>query len=207
MSDAASSRGVARAEEGRAARRSLASYRLPHSLLLIPLLLLFASACVSGHGANRSSSPTTSQTMPHLKRPNLVVADIERSLRVYRDILGFEASAIRTGGSDSYSYPVFNVPASATLRFVSLDEPREARVLNLTEVTGAAIPRPSQSPHTSAVVIGITDLAQKFERLAELGLETTEPKVADGVDFRFVEQAFVDFDGHLVVCYEVINEQ
>ncbi|MEM7502534.1 MAG: VOC family protein [Pseudomonadota bacterium] len=165
------------------------------------------SACALQSAGVPVQAASVADAMPHLKRPNLVVVDIERSLRIYRDILGFEASAIRIGGADSYSYPVFNVPASATLRFVSLDEPREARVLNLTEVTGAAIPRPSQSPHTSAVVIGITDLAQRFERLAELGLETTEPKVADGVDFRFVEQAFVDYDGHLIVCYEVINEQ
>lgn len=205
MLDVAPSRGAEGAAKEDTALSLCGSYRVRRCLLLLPLLLPLVSACVTGQGADRSASPAVSHSMPHLKRPNLVVADIERSLRIYRDILGFEASPIRTGGADSYSYPVFNVPVDATLRFVSLDEPREARVLNLTEVSGAAIPRPPQSPHTSAVVIGVTDLALKFERLAALGLETTKPKVADGVDFRFVEQAFVDFDGHLIVCYEALD--
>ena len=57
----------------------------------------------------------------------------------------------------------------------------------------------------SAVVIGVTDLAGKFEQIEALGLTTTEPKIAGGVDFDFVEQAFVDFDGHLIVLYEVLR--
>lgn len=175
-------------------------------ILLVALLLPVGSACaVKGPEVSVQAAPAL-EAMPHVKRPNLVVTDIDRSLRIYRDILGFEASSIRTGGPDSYSYPVFNVPADATLRFVSLDEPREARVLNLTEVSGITLVRPSNQPHMSAVVIGIADLAGKFARLADLGLAVTEPKVADGVDFRFVEQAFVDYDGHLIVCYEVVNE-
>ena len=120
----------------------------PWSALFGALLLPLLSACALDATEVPGEGRVAADLMPHLKRPNLVVADIERSLRIYRDILGFEASPIRTGGADSYSYPVFNVPANAALRFVSLDEPREARVLNLTEVTGAAIPRPSQNPHT-----------------------------------------------------------
>ena len=42
--------------------------------------------------------------------------------------------------------------------------------------------------------------------VAALGLTITEPKVAGGADFTFVEQAFVDFDGHLIVLYEVLPD-
>lgn len=54
-------------------------------------------------------------------------------------------------------------------------------------------------------MIGITDLEAKFEQIKALGLTTTAPKIAAGADFDFVEQAFVDFDGHLIVCYEVLT--
>ena len=56
------------------------------------------------------------------------------------------------------------------------------------------------------MVIGVTDLPGIFEKVAALGLTTTEPKVAGGADFTFVEQAFVDFDGHLIVLYEVMPD-
>ena len=177
-------------------------WRLILSIVIMPMV----SACAVDDSRVSGAGLAAADAMPHVKRPNLVVVDIERSLKIYRDILGFEASDIRTGGPDSYSYPVFNVPTEAKLRFVSLDEPREARVLNLTEISGATLVRPPEAPHASAIVIGITDLRGKFGRLSDLGLTITDPKVADGVDFRFVEQAFIDYDGHLIVCYEVIDE-
>ena len=77
-------------------------------------------------------------------------------------------------------------------------------MLALTELATLNLPRPSAAPHMSAVVIGVTGLEGKFEQIEALGLITTEPKIAGGVDFDFVEQAFVDFDGHLIVLYEVL---
>jgi len=141
---------------------------------------------------------------PHVKRPNLVVSDIERSLSIYRDILGLTASDISTSSAQSYSYPVFKIPDGAQIRGATLHEPGEQRVLALTELATLDLPRPSAAPHMSAVVIGVTDLAGKFEQITALGLSITEPKIAGGADFDFVEQAFVDFDGHLIVLYEVL---
>ena len=168
------------------------------------LLMHTAAAC-----ATITNNPTATAApiieYPHVKRPNLVVSDIERSLTIYRDILGLAASDIGTSSSDSYSYPVFKIPDGAQIRGATLHEPGEQRVLALTELATIDLPRPSAAPHMSAVVIGVTDLARKFEQIEALGLETTEPKVAGGVDFDFVEQAFVDFDGHLIVLYEVLG--
>lgn len=41
--------------------------------------------------------------------------------------------------------------------------------------------------------------------ITALGLEATEPKIANGQDFTFKEQAFVDFDGHLIVLYQILK--
>jgi len=53
-------------------------------------------------------------------------------------------------------------------------------------------------------VIGIDDLKGKFEKLEAMGLTVSETRIAGGTDFKFIEQAFVDPDGHLIVCYEVL---
>ena len=61
------------------------------------------------------------------KRITLVVADIERSLTVYRDILGFTINYIQPSDKDSFSYPVFNIPKEADLNFATLDSPTQER--------------------------------------------------------------------------------
>ena len=172
--------------------------------LLASSLAVMGAACtsVSTPAAAPAAAPVIEY--PHVKRPNLVVSDINRALTVYRDILGLEASDISTSSAESYSYPVFKIPKGAQIRGATLHEPGEQRVLALTELATIDLPRPSNAPHMSAVVIGVTDLAGKFEQIEALDLETTEPKIAAGVDFDFVEQAFIDHDGHLIVLYEVL---
>jgi len=145
-----------------------------------------------------------SYKMPHVKRPNLLVADLNRSLAVYRDILGLSASAPSVSGPDSFSYPVFNIPKGTPMRSLTLHEDAEQRVMALTELKGFDLPKPVSAPFLSTVVIGIDDLKGKFEKLEAMGLTVSETRIAGGTDFKFIEQAFVDPDGHLIVCYEVL---
>lgn len=177
-------------------------------LLLAITFVTISSACTSVQSLEPQAQNSSSEIeYPHVKRPNLVVSDIARSLRIYRDILELTASEISTSGENSYSYPVFNIPKGTPIRFVTLHEPGEQRVLALTELATMDLQRPSNAPHMSAVVIGVTDLEGKFEQLSALGLTITDPRIAGGSDFEFVEQAFVDFDGHLIVLYEVLPDQ
>lgn len=177
------------------------------SILAFTTLTLGLGACTTVVETTAPAAAVPVIEYPHVKRPNLVVSDIERALTIYRDILGLTASDIGTSSPDSYSYPVFKIPEGAQIRGATLHEPGEQRVLALTELATIDLPRPSAAPHMSAVVIGVTDLAGKFEQIEALGLTTTEPKIAGGVDFDFVEQAFVDYDGHLIVLYEVLPGQ
>ncbi|TVQ44780.1 MAG: VOC family protein [Gammaproteobacteria bacterium] len=140
----------------------------------------------------------------HLKRQTLLVADLERSLAIYRDILGFTVARITESSPESYSYPVFNVPAEATLRFATLDSDTEGRQFALTEVRGAALPRPDPDAiRTSTPVIQVRDFDAVLAALRDTGLEIVEPTTARSADGRlFKEMAFIDPDGHLVVLYE-----
>ncbi len=151
------------------------------------------------------ASVAAADDAPHLKRVNFLVADLERALAVYRDVLGFELFAVTESGPTSYSYPVFRLPPEAKLRFATLNSATEVRAFAITEVKGVQLPRPS-GPHAVAPVIRVADLAGKLERLRELGVEVVDPveSVTSDGD-RFVEAAFVDPDGHLVVVYELIR--
>ncbi len=138
------------------------------------------------------------------KRITLVVADIERSLQVYRDILGFQINSLTDSDDDSYSYPVFKIPKEARIRFATLDSPSQERTLGLTEVKGCPLPSP-QAPIMSASVIKVEKLSKVIEEIQALGLETTEPETDGNDQFTFLEQAFIDFDGHLIVLYEILS--
>lgn len=177
-------------------------------LLLLPITLLLPACMSTVTYSDPDPAPVVKQTefaYPHVKRPNLLVADLERSLEIYRDILGFEDAEIGTSGLDSYSYPVFNIPREARMRFVYLGEPGEDRVFGLTEINNVDLPRPADRPYMSTVVIGITGFDEAYEKLRALGLDTTEPRVSGGSEFTFKEGRFVDPDGHMIVIYEVLD--
>jgi len=138
-----------------------------------------------------------------IKRPNLVVGDLDRALRLYRDILGFKVFAVETSGPDSYSYPVFGFPRGARLRMATLSTDTEVRTLALTELQGASLP-PAPAPHRAAVVIEVRGIDRIAARISAEGLKTVPPKTSKTPEgLAFVEQAFVDFDGHLIVLYEM----
>lgn len=140
---------------------------------------------------------------PYYKRVTLVVADIDKSLEIYRDILGFTLNYRKPSDEDSYSYPVFRIPREAKVSFATLDGPEQNRTIGLTEVKGVPL-TPSKGIRMTASVIKVGDLTEVISKIKALGLETTEPETDSNDEFTFNEQAFIDFDGHLVVLYEII---
>ncbi len=140
------------------------------------------------------------------KRVTLVVEDMERSLEIYRDILGFDLDGISESGEDSYSYPVFKIDPEATIRFATLSAgTQQVRTLALVEVKGMALPTPT-APMMTASVIRVQGLDGVIERLKALQLEVMAQETAEREgEFRFKEQAFIDFDGHLIVLYEIVE--
>ena len=138
------------------------------------------------------------------KRITLVVADIDRSLKIYKDILGFTVHKREASEEDSYSYPVFKIPKEAKISFATLDGPKQIRTLGLTEVKGCELPK-NEGIHMSASVIQVAKLNDCIKKIKALGLECTEIETDSNDKFTFMEQAFVDFDGHLIVLYEIIS--
>lgn len=138
-----------------------------------------------------------------VKRPNLVVSDLDRSLRLYRDILGFTVFAVGESKPDSYSYPVFRFPPEARLRMATLSTKTQVRTLALTELRGAQVPAQTH-PHRAAVVIEVKGIERVIERIRAEGLHVVPPTTSKTPEGQtFVEQAFEDYDGHLIVLYEI----
>jgi len=182
-------------------RRNIVSTRITRSFRLCACIVatVLAGAAVA-HA--QGTSPATSGAV-QIKRPNLVVADLDRALRVYRDILGFKVFSIDASGPESYSYPVFKFPKQAKLRMATLNTESGVRILALTEMTGAPLP-PKPVPHRDAIVIEVRGIEQIIERVKAEGLTVVPAKASKTPEGRtFIEQAFEDHDGHLVVLYEL----
>jgi len=78
------------------------------------------------------------------------------------------------------------------------------RTFALTEVTGIELPKPS-IPLMNAAVINVDNIDKIMTEIKALGLEITVSKIAKGEDFTFKEQAFIDYDGHLIVLYQILS--
>ena len=139
----------------------------------------------------------------HIKRPCLLVADLERSLTIYRDILGFKLIYTSGASPDSYLYTIFKLPSTAKLKFAAFDTEYESRALALTEVKGIDLPLPNP-PYRTAMVIEVGKLAPTIAKIRQLGLEIVKPNsFTTPPNLCFTEQAFYDYDGHLIMLYEV----
>lgn len=139
------------------------------------------------------------------KRNTLVVADYKKSLSIYRDILGFKINYINQSKADSYSYPVFNIPKEATATFVALDSPTQERTFALTEIKGIELSKQTGT-RMHVTVIKVDDIKATISKIEALGLEILDALTDTVDDVTFVEQAFIDFDGHLILLYQQIEK-
>ena len=102
------------------------------------LIAWLALGFVLATGHLRPASAADTQEVA-LKRVNLLVSDLDRSLAIYRDILGFRIFEISESSPQSYSYAVFGIPAAAKLRFATLDSSTETRELGFTDPDGHVV--------------------------------------------------------------------
>lgn len=137
------------------------------------------------------------------QRANYVVADLERSLGFYRDVLGFVVEHQHESPADSYSYPVFSIDPAARLRFALLTAPGQPRVMALTEVRGTTLPA-VVLPRRAAIVLDVADIDGVVAGARQLGLEVYPEERLETHDGRTGrEVGIVDADGHLVVIYTI----
>ncbi len=136
------------------------------------------------------------------QRGNFIVRDIDRSLVLYRDVLGFELAFVKDSPDDSYSYPVFNIDRSHKLRFAVLNTATQQRVMALTEVPAELEPMPA--PRRSAIVLEVADVDAVVDGARNAGCHVYEEEQLHTHDGRIGrEVGIVDFDDNLVVIYRI----
>ena len=139
------------------------------------------------------------------QRGNFVVSDMERSLKFYRDVLGFEVAYTHGHNPDSYSLTVFNIPEGAELGFCTLSTRDQVRVMALTEIKGVSLP-PAPAPRRSAIVLDVEDPDTIMEGARELGLTVYPEERLETNDGRIGREiGIVDYDDNLVVIYKILE--
>jgi catechol 2,3-dioxygenase-like lactoylglutathione lyase family enzyme len=155
-------------------------------------------------GARRTKG--LAMTGLRFQRGNYVVADLDRALTFYQDVLGFQVSYILPPNPTSYSYSVFAIPAEAVMRFCVLSTHTQVRVMALTEVANlslSAVPHPRRS----AIVLEIGELDAAIAGALALGLTVYDEEVLHTNDGRIGREiGIVDFDDNLVVLYKIPGE-
>ena len=177
--------------------------------LLLTMMLLALSSCAVVQTTLPKPDPVAAGAVPvwngpSFKRMTIMVSNLDRTVKLWRDILGFEVVINAPSGPDSYSYPVFNIAPGTPIRYAMVSAgPEQQRTFAFAELKGQPVQVP-QSPRVAAAVINANGrLAEIIASVSAEGLKVVPAVVlrsaTQGIG---TEAAFVDWDGHLIVLYE-----
>ena len=139
------------------------------------------------------------------QRANYLVADIDRALIFYCDVLGFDVVFIKDSDPDSYSYDVFEIERGSAMRFCVLRTDDQPNVMALTEVPG--LPPATATPRRAGIVLEASNIDEAVAAARALGLTVYREDHLVTKDGRGgVEYGIVDFDGNLVMLYLIRND-
>jgi len=178
----------------------------PVRLLIGVVLAVCALGNIRADHHEESQAPI--ERLAPIYRHSMLVTDLDRSLTLYRDILGMTVSRVSETPPDSYSYQFFAIPKGSMKRFAYLNgEGGQKEVLGLGEVPGVDLGLPA-TPRTMAWVQTVEDVEGVLEKVEALGLE-----ILPSVEFMSreagkpgIEAGFLDFDGHLILVYGLTRE-
>lgn len=170
-------------------------------------LVLLAASCAPGAGGNQGDGAAGDAAYDGVlfKRGNIVVSDLDRAYKIWIDLFGMEVDTENTPDADSLSYDLFNVPNMARTRFATLNAgPGQPRTLGIYEVTGL-LPDEQDRIRRGAVVINANGRLDAIRAaLPGLGLSMLREKTLVTVDRQVgIETGFYDWDGNLIVLYEL----
>jgi catechol 2,3-dioxygenase-like lactoylglutathione lyase family enzyme len=180
--------------------------------LLFAVAMVLSSALPGPAQTAAIAAPTPEAAKPNedmawTRRAAIVVSDMDRALRLYRDVLGYQLNSLTGSSATSYSYEVFNVPRKAKMRFATFNGRNgQQRSLALLEVKGAALPK-RNGIRPIAIVVSTLKLDRIQADIKALGLQTIPERAmvtSDGRKGR--EWAFLDWDGNLIVMYQTEGE-
>lgn len=141
---------------------------------------------------------------PYIHRSNFVVADMDRALILYRDILGLKVDVMMPVRSESFMYDVFSVDHAARMRIAFLSSPdNRFGAIGLTEIKGIVLPPPPSSFPSVLIV----EIKGRFETVYEQA-RAAEPKLDVGRVYELQnpsrrEFPMTDYDGNRIIIMQL----
>jgi catechol 2,3-dioxygenase-like lactoylglutathione lyase family enzyme len=148
-----------------------------------------------------------------VKRPLLIVRDLERSVRFYADVVGLELYSVEpyyNRDPKSLGYEMFGIPAGARKRMAMFNTSDEVRGLTLQEVKDMEVAF-TQRPRAFTVLFETDDLLGIRRRAKDAGFRVVEPSLDEipATDttprLRFMELAVIDPDDHAVAFFQYFD--
>lgn len=145
-----------------------------------------------------------------VKRPLVIVSDLERSLRFYVDVLGLELYSVEPyfdRNPESLGYEMFGLPPGVRKRMAMLNTSDEVRGLTLQEVRDMPVEFKSR-PRAFTVLFETDDLLGIRARAKAAGHRVIEPALGDIPStattpaLRFMEFAVIDPDDHVISFFQ-----
>ena len=148
-----------------------------------------------------------------VKRPLLIVRDLERSVRFYADVIGLELYSVEpyyNRDPRSLGYEMFGIPDGARKRMAMFNTSDEVRGLTLQEVKDMDVVF-TQRPRSFTVLFETDDLLGIRRRAKDAGFRVVEPSLdeipatATTPRLRFMELAIIDPDDHAVAFFQYFD--
>jgi catechol 2,3-dioxygenase-like lactoylglutathione lyase family enzyme len=176
------------------------------SLVLLPAVAVPAllAAPAAGQPAPpppaSTVAPAPAYTGVTIRRPTLMVRDMDRALALYRDILGLRVGRLGQDPPDSYVYTAFNIPKGTVVMHATLDTGSEQRVLSLVAVRAMPVPPKREGLRTTGMLVNANGRLNAIRALLTAGGYKQEP--CHALPPNGTECAFLDADGHLIALYQ-----
>lgn len=182
-------------------------------LLLLALTIGLAACAAGGKGA-----PSGAGVKPtDFRRITLIVSDIERSLKLYRDILGFEANYDTVLGMSGVALPAGRPGAKARLVLLEANDPWVGWIGLLEWVSPPLDPRKDVPERLgigdTVMVLNTADIDQRCAQIKMLdGIRftaapstTTYPGRNGGPDIYVRGCNFFDADGYFIELNQILE--
>lgn len=148
-----------------------------------------------------------------IKRPLLIVKNLERSLKFYVDVIGLEVYKIDpyyNRDPKSLGYELFDVPVGARKRMATLNTSDEVRGMTIQEIADMEFDF-KRKPRAFTVLFETDDLMGIRERASAAGFKVVEPLIGEipatdkAPRLRFMEFGIIDPDNHVVAFFQYFD--
>jgi len=150
-----------------------------------------------------------------IKRPLLMVSNLQKSLDFYENVIGFELYAVQPtydrDHADSVGHKSFNTPVNTRKRIATLNTSDELRGLTLREIPDVDFNVP-QSPHIFTLLLEASDILELMDRAVAAKVEINPPTLGEipATDkspmIRYMEFSLLDPDGYLISVFKYYTD-